>query len=64
MKHDVATAHRLAETASVDVRSATKALAFGADAVKGLAGKRIAEAAIRLGLTLPRSSSAEPPHAA
>jgi hypothetical protein len=43
---------RLAAAAEVDPRTARKALARGAEAVRGRAGERVAEAAKKLGLTL------------
>lgn len=51
-------ATQLAAKADVDLRSAIKALAEGAAAVKGRAGERIAEAAAANGIALPCASNA------
>jgi hypothetical protein len=54
----------LAAHADVDPRSVQRALRDGAQAVRGRAGQRIAEAARELGITLPASGPTEPPSAA
>jgi hypothetical protein len=43
---------KLAAEAGVDPRTARKAIRDGADAVRGLTGERVAEAAARLGIAL------------
>jgi hypothetical protein len=53
----------LAAHADVDRRSAARALREGAEAVRGRAGERIAEAATKLGIDLPKPAK-EPSRAA
>lgn len=60
----MSTARRLAEEARVDIRTATRALAFGRDGLKRPTGDRVTEAASRLGIRLPGSPSTPPPPAA
>lgn len=59
-------AEQLAETASVSPRTAHKAMALGASALKPLTAKRVLEAAARLGIALPDAGpdTSTPPDAA
>ena len=50
-------ATQLAAKADVDLRSAVKAMRFGADAVRGRPGERIAEVAAREGIALGTAQS-------
>jgi hypothetical protein len=53
----------LAAHADVDPRSVHRALREGAQAIRGRAGQRIAEAARELGILLPASAPPERPGA-
>lgn len=55
------TASRLAGLADTDIRSALKALAYGARAVRGRPGERIAEVAAREGIALGHVTPSSPP---
>lgn len=55
---------QLAFEADVDPRTARKAYRYGAEAVRGRAGLRLAEVAARIGITLGEVSSHPKPQAA